>query len=735
LGLFAMLTRVLLGLTALVALAAALWFAFGEAARPSAAPGIEAAAPTAVDGASDASRSRDESALAAPEAARSSVAAAESDSASPPPPLLALRGRVVNAAREPIEGAALEVLRSEADSFQNLDTELGKLVATLAEGVSDPEGRFRIEIEERGVLRLKASHPAFAERTVRELRAGYDDADEYEIVLQRGATVRGRVLRARDKSAVANAVVSATVPPRSFERETHTDSNGHFVLTGIPAGSFQLGATPAVGDACPGPIACEVLPDEILERDIELPLGVLVHGRITDAITGAPIVGAEVGESWTLVRSVRTDAEGRYRFPELSKNYGGVTVLAAGYGRAERSWMYFREVGTELEWDFALQPARRARGRIVDTGGEGVAGAYVAAAASEHDEDRNQQIDWIAGRTDAQGEFALEGLRPDLRHSLVVQRRGHGSVVYDFPASELERSTVELGTFVLPTPGSVRGAVLDEAGEPYVGLEVLLAGSNPDRGRLRAEIELETWSIDSYVAERATRTDARGRFGFDDVAPGDYQARVKRPSSHEHDAHPVTVAASQTSELEVRLSRGASISGRVVASDGGKLPRASYIALEPEHTGARGHALVRVDGSFTVTGLSGARYTLRVYAFVDDGDERQFLLATRAGVAVGSTDLEITLRVARRMSGVVLDLEGAPIADAALEVLDLDGSVLDATRSDAEGRFSLKTLLDGPRQVRVQPPRANDEPAFEVLGELDARSDAPIEFRVPRRKP
>ncbi len=719
---------------ALVVLAAALWFALGDAARPNAAPPIEAAAPTAVDGASDADRARQDRAIAAPTTSRSSVAVAESGSAPPATPLLALRGRVVNAAREPLEGAALDVLSSEADSYQNLDPELRKLVATLASGVSDAEGRFRIEVEEPGLLRLKVSHAGFAERSVRELRASYDEADEYEIVLQRGATVRGRVLRARDKSAVANALVSATGSGRSFERETRTDSNGAFVLSGIPAGPFSLGALPAVGDARPRSIACEAAPDLVLERDIELPVGVLVHGRIVDATTGAPIVGAEVSEGWTFDRKVRTDSDGRYRFEELTKDYGEVAVRAPGYGRVERSF-FRQQFGDELEWDFALQPARRARGRIVDAEGTGVANAYVAAAASEHDEHGDQQIDWIAGRTDAQGEFALEGLRPDLRHTLVARRRGHGSVVYDFPAGELELATVELGTLVLPTPGSVRGAVLDEAGEPYVGLVVLLAGSNPDRGRMRAEIELETWSIDGYVAEREARTDARGRFGFDDVAPGEYQARVQRPGLDDHEAQPVRVAASQTSELQVRIPRGASISGRVVASDGGKLPRTTHLSFEPEAGGARANAPVRADGSFTVAGLSGARFTVRAYPYVDDGDERQFLLATRTAVAVGTSDLELTLRVARRMSGVVLDLEGEPIVDAALEVLDLDGSMLDATRSDADGRFSLKTLLDGPRQVRVQPPREDGEPVFEVLRELDARSDAPIEFRVPRRKP
>jgi protocatechuate 3,4-dioxygenase beta subunit len=727
-----MLPRLLIAAAALVALAALGWLVAGDAARSGSALPVEAATPSAaapVDTASRARESRD-----APAADRSTVRAPDVASAAPVAPRLALRGRVVDASREPVEGAALDVLAAESDSFQNLDTELSKRIATLASGTSDAEGRFRIELEERGLVRLKVSRAGFADRSVRELRASCDEAEEVEVVLQRGAIVRGRVLRKRDKSAVANALVSATGSGRSFEITAHSDLTGAFVLAGIPAGPFSLGATPAVGDARSGSLACEAVPGETLERDIELPAGVLVHGRITDATTGAPIVGAEVSEGWTFARSVRTDADGRYRFEELTKDYGEVAVRAPGYGRAERSF-FRQELGDALEWDFALQPARRARGRIVDAEGAGVANAYVAAAASEHDEHGEQQIDWIAGRTDAQGEFTLEGLRPDVRHTLVARKRGHGSVVYDFPASELERSIVELGTLVLPTPGSVRGAVLDEAGEPHVGLEVLLAGSNPDRARLRAGVERETWSIDGYVAERATRTDARGRFGFDDVAPGDYHARVQRPGSHDHEAQPVSVAAGQTSELQVRMPRGASIAGRIVASDGGKLPRTTYIAFEPEDGGARGDAPVGVNGSFAATGLSGARYTVRAYPYVDDGDERDFLPAVHSAVAVGTSDLELTLRVARRKMGVVLDLEGAPIADAALELLDFDGSMLAATRSDPGGHFSLKAPLDGPRQVRVQPPRADGEPVFEVLRELDGRSEAPIEFRVPRRKP
>ncbi len=719
-------------MAALVALAAALWFALGDAARPGAGPPIEAAAPAIVDRASDAGRALDERAVAAPLTDRSSVTPAANQPVSVAP-VLALRGRIVNAAREPLEGAALEVLSSEADGYQNLDPELRKTLATLARGVSDADGRFRIELEERGLVRLRVSRAGFAERSVDELRASYDETEEHDLVLLRGATVRGRVLRKRDKSAVANVLVRATDPARSFERDSHTDANGLFVLTGIPPAPFQFSAMPAVGDACSGWIACDALEGQVLERDIELPRGVLVHGRITDATTGAPIVGAEVGEGWALHRSVRTSADGRYEFEGFTRDPGEVAVRAVGYGRAERS---FSSQGIDaFERDFALQPARRARGRVVDVLGESIEGVYVAATANARNARGEQQVDWIASRTDAQGEFALDGLRPDVRHTLVARRRGHGSVVYDFPASEFESPTVDLGTLVLPAPGAVRGRVLDELGEPHVGREVLLVGTNPDRARMRAEIEYAKGSIDAYVAKRTTRTDGNGRFGFDDVAPGKYDARVQRPGLHHYDTHPVTVAASQTNELQVHMLRGATISGRVVASDGGELPRSAYIAFLPEEGGRNSGAAVRVDGSFSVAGLTGARYTLRVDAFVEEGLERDFLTTTRTAVAAGTSDLELTLRVARRRMGVVLDLEGAPICDAAVEVLDLDGSVLDATTSYPDGQFSLKTLLDGPRPVRVQPPREYREPYFDVLREIDPHSDAPIEFRVPRRKP
>ena len=46
--------------------------------------------------------------------------------------------------------------------------------------------------------------------------------------------------------------------------------------------------------------------------EVTLPNGRTISGRVTDATTGEPIVGARVGMGWWLVKAVTTDEEGRY---------------------------------------------------------------------------------------------------------------------------------------------------------------------------------------------------------------------------------------------------------------------------------------------------------------------------------------------------------------------------------------------------------------------------------------
>jgi len=69
--------------------------------------------------------------------------------------------------------------------------------------------------------------------------------------------------------------------------------------------------------------------------------GVAITGTVTDVATGLPIAGAEVGEGWRPTdRTVRTDAQGRYRIVGVSRPGERRLLRARARGYAEASaWL------------------------------------------------------------------------------------------------------------------------------------------------------------------------------------------------------------------------------------------------------------------------------------------------------------------------------------------------------------------------------------------------------------
>ena len=157
---------------------------------------------------------------------------------------------------------------------------------------------------------------------------------------------------------------------------------------------------------------------------------------------------------------------------------------------------------------------------------------YVAVVGMVHD-GRNQYHNWIPTRTKADGRFHVRGLRPDLSHVVLVKRDGWATVVYHLPKQDA-KGVRDAGVIRMREPRLLLGRITDWDNKPIVGLKVGLWGTNEDRSRLTpgAKKELPAsrlvgWGLlRSYVAMRKVQTDADGRFGFGDLAQGNYDLVV-----------------------------------------------------------------------------------------------------------------------------------------------------------------------------------------------------------------
>jgi hypothetical protein len=117
-------------------------------------------------------------------------------------------------------------------------------------------------------------------------------------------------------------------------------------------------------------IAVQLSEGETRTLDISLAPGAVVTGEVKDALSGAPIAGAEVSTLGFLSEVAQTDDAGRYEILGVSLEDSEVRVAARakGYGRFEVQVPSAGGAeGSVLRADFELVRGRVVKGRVVST--------------------------------------------------------------------------------------------------------------------------------------------------------------------------------------------------------------------------------------------------------------------------------------------------------------------------------------------------------------------------------
>ncbi|MFO1076109.1 MAG: carboxypeptidase-like regulatory domain-containing protein [Planctomycetota bacterium] len=422
-----------------------------------------------------------------------------------------LRGIVVDERGTPVAGLAIDLCRPDGGDFLCLDLGLMRTTRRVATLRTGRNGTFAAQVP-RGVrYELRADDGVHAPIVRPEVYGG----EELRVLLEAPATIALSLVDGKGEALAGGGEVFAWERSGCERSLGAIDARGRWRSGRLPSGPIMLDVVPATAMRPPWQ-------DLVLRAGTETPLvlavepGVVARGRVTDAATGAPIAGARVGEGWTFSKCVLTDDDGRYALHGFGeRSYGDLRVAAADHSSGV---VRVRAPRADLAQDFSLAPARCVLGRVLGSDGRGVAGVYVAAIAFVNREPGT--FDWCSARTDADGFYELRGLRPDIRHTLLVLPPDGARLVADMPS-------LANGDLVLPDLGLragryVSGRAVDETGAPIVGLMVTLEGSNADRYRLFGAVTGET-GADASVAIRHMRTDSLGRIHFASVAPGSYK--------------------------------------------------------------------------------------------------------------------------------------------------------------------------------------------------------------------
>ncbi len=418
--------------------------------------------------------------------------------------------------------------------------------------------------------------------------------------------------------------------------------------------------------------------------------------------------------------SAKSDSAGRFELglpADLLRSQILVAIEIDGRLRVERS---VNDLRASARFDLGaieLVAGLPMTGRVCDPEGAPVAGAEVRYGA--------------VVTTDAEGRFRFREGFAHGPHRVPIVATGFLDTVFS-----LELPLVEEPVLALARAPSIEGYTLDERGRPIEGVRVHAVGRKP-------------------CCEVAS--DAAGRFAiYDNRGAGDYVTLIVLSELVEkwQSQGPVPWG---TRDLLVSLQRRFGFDLEVVDRETGA-PVESFAVIQlartqrPEPTNLQ-QAGRHPGGKLRVSGVPRGERRL----WVVPEDPRWMPHEREDFVLEPETELALRIELERRpeLSFLVRDANGAPIANAELELLRspldrelrvgeptrIDGAgllrskngecaLLDRSRSDEQGRATLHSVIDRPQ---LAPPRGGIAPQVHppLFARARAEGFAPQIVRVP----
>lgn len=577
------------------------------------------------------------------------------------------------------------------------------------------------------------------------------------------ASVTGTV-RDHAGAALAGAHVCAwNIDPHAEDRAPRcavTDEAGAYELAGLAPVRHEIHAS--ARERQPGRHA-DPVPLQPGERrtgvDLQLATGGVLVSGVVRSTRGGPLAGAWVTSfddqpdpterAIHAAATIESDADGRFEL-WLSPGRQHLTAHAQGFARAR-----VLEITAPGRYTLARTPEAAVIGQVVDLRGAPVPGARVSAQSTA------QRRGGVA-YTDADGRYRIAGLDagPFKIAAELPGRRGEAlSVVQLAPASTSAPQTI-----TLRPAASVSGRiVIAGTHETCSGGQVTLHGMDDIR--------------------RVEHAGPAGEVFFASVPPGSYVVFPECPGAVAPPSFPgFEIQADSIRDIAWEFAIGRKIRGDVVDADGNPLagvrarayPAGSHCngaCADPRQPsrlltgqGCRTDDQCAMEeicdnGNCVFAGINShptnmwtsppsdaaGRYTLSglppgQYEVVSLAPLATEIIKPRAADLTTQDADGVQLRgaPATRLTGVVVDARGAPIAGADVAVLADRGTNLvpvATTRTDDDGRFTAYDLSPGDYRARVVPsvPRDDEDPSRPRTGDVRTRirPNTAAELRLP----
>jgi protocatechuate 3,4-dioxygenase beta subunit len=624
-------------------------------------------------------------------------------------------GRIVDTGRRPVPGAELWLTEEAGGTGSDAPSVAGVRPGRDApDATSDAEGRFSVGLVPGRAMSIHVKAAGLAPLLVRGVRVdrghgdrGDEPVDLGTLVLAPGGAIEGIVTVGGEPAAGAGVWLDPSLEPPSPSREQAlqesppdavVDERGRFRVDDLEQGR-GLNLLVAREGLLPGwMLGVEAGSGRAVE--VELQAAASVSGRVVTE-DGSGVAGARVDlraaappggtlDADLLVPglsgSASTDDRGRFTIAGLGAGAAVVEAGAAGYRPSEPERV---EVGAGAAVDgleLVLGHGATLEGRVDDSDGRPIEGVRLSVGR-------------VSTRTDADGRYRLQGLAEGAQ-SVALEHASFGRQLYDVDV----RPPVSTRDFTLAGGLPVEGRVVDPAGYPVEGAEIVLRSAGP-----------QTPAIYRAVAGPG------GRFSIAGVAAATYDveagasgyATTVRRSG-------LRVRGAPVRDLELVLEPGTVLDGQLLGLDPDEVARVTVDA-----TGEAGQvrrAVVGAGGSYEIDGLGPGDWLVRA-RLPGGAREAEARVAVQHGQRRLSRDLDLSGGLV--LTGTVLH-DGQPLPGTRVTLEGRDVATRRSTITDHAGELRLEGLPPGRYRVDL----LNRERLITDSRELDLSRDEDIVIEI-----
>lgn len=648
-------------------------------------------------------------------------------------PGIDLSGKVLMPDETPARFAEILPFQSDAKMY-------GRSIP-FARHATNENGEFLIKDLPPGKIRLNVRGPVSTKIIEKDITLPLKEQEDIVINLEKGPVITGSVV---DDDGTSVPGVFVYYDNGFGLKNSITKENGKFTLHGMNADPLDIYAESAF--YAEGKIE-DVLPGN-KKLQITLNRGGSVSGTVRDRKNREPVSHASVHVKIMKGKTegALTSVTGKYVLGFQTPGSAEVEAGADDYAWSEAQKIKIEKGEILTGIDFLLGKGSQVTGCVLE---EENNRPIVEAFVFMYENNGST----YSAETDRQGCYKIENVRGgDYKISAsATNYKKSDDYAFNVPAEgEVKAPTI----FLSPSAG-IRGIVKNSSGEVVPDADVFAFW-----GRFK-----DFASMSSDAAERSTVTDEEGRFQLNELPDGEgIDIYVDHDNYARKKSGPYVLEDAEVREVEIIITPGGSISGKITSSEGGvpENPRVTrfqsvggFFAMDMGVT--MGHLMegdyidAEDDGNYIIKNLQPGKYRVLAKA-----DGCIYEIKEDIEVKEGETteNVDFVLEPGVILAGHVFNDKKEPVPDALVMFMGIDFKKPQAAmdKTDESGFFKVDSLP--PRsfmatvnkkpypdimEMNIQAPDENLEFILSEGGKIkgvviDAKTKKPVEDFVVQAK-